>query len=46
VTPLIFQDAATVATEGLNVQPFGTYMAASSNSSRERQVQIGFKVEF
>jgi hypothetical protein len=46
VTPLIFQDAATVASEGLNVQPFGTYTAASSNSSRERQVQIGFKVEF
>jgi hypothetical protein len=46
VTPLIFQDAATVASEGLNVQPFGTYTAASSNSSRERRVQIGFKVEF
>ena len=47
VTPLIFQDAATVASEGLNVQPVpGTYTAASSNSSRERQVQIGFKVEF
>ncbi len=46
VTPLIFQDAATVASEGLNVQPFGTYTAASANSSRERQVQLGFKVEF
>jgi hypothetical protein len=43
---LIFQDAATVASEGLNVESFGTYPAASSNSSRERQVQIGFKVEF
>ncbi|HWZ50367.1 MAG TPA: hypothetical protein VNW54_02775 [Granulicella sp.] len=46
VTPLVFQDAATVASEGLNVQPFGTYTAASSSATRERQVQVGFKVEF
>ena len=46
VTPLIFQDAATVAAEGLNVQPFGTFTAASASQSPERQVQLGLRLEF
>ena len=46
VTPLIFQNAATVAAEGLNVQPFGTFTAASTGQSPERQVQLGVRVEF
>jgi hypothetical protein len=46
VTPLIFQNAATVAAEGLNVQPFGTFTAASTGQSSERQVQLGVRVEF
>ncbi len=46
VTPLIFQNAATVAAEGLNVQPFGTFTAASTGQSPERQVQLGIRVEF
>jgi Carboxypeptidase regulatory-like domain/TonB dependent receptor-like, beta-barrel len=46
VTPLIFQNAATVATEGLNVRPFGTFTAASTGQSPERQVQLGVRVEF
>jgi hypothetical protein len=46
VTPLVFQDAATVAAEGLNEQPFGAYTAASTANSRERQVQVGVRVEF
>ena len=46
VTPLVFQDAATVAAEGLNVQPFGTYTAASASQSPERQVQLGLRLEF
>jgi hypothetical protein len=46
VTPLVFQDAATVATEGLNVQPFGAYTAAGTNQARERQVQMGLRLEF
>jgi hypothetical protein len=46
VTPLIFQNAATVASEGLNVQPFGTFTAASTGQSPERQVQLGLRVEF
>jgi hypothetical protein len=46
VTPVVFQDAAAVAAEGLNVQPFGTYTAASTSNSRERQIQLGLKIEF
>jgi hypothetical protein len=42
VTPLVFQDAAAVATEGLNVRPFGAYTAAAA----ERQVQVGLRLEF
>lgn len=46
VTPLIFQDAATVTAEGLNTRPFGSYTAAATNVARERQVQMGLRVEF
>jgi hypothetical protein len=46
VTPLVFQDAAAVAAEGLNVQPFGAYTASGTNEARERQVQLGVKLEF
>ncbi len=46
VTPLVFQDAATVATEGLNTLPFGAYTAAGTNQARERQVQFGLRLEF
>jgi hypothetical protein len=46
VTPLIFQNAETVASEGLNVQPFGTYTAAGTNLTRERQIQFGLRLEF
>jgi carboxypeptidase family protein len=46
VTPLVFQDAATVAAEGLNVRPFGAFTEASTSQSRERQVQLGVRLEF
>ncbi len=46
VTPLIFQDAATVAAEGLNVRPFGAYTSAATGSAQERQVQLGVRAEF
>ena len=46
VTPLVFQNAATIASEGLNTQPFGTPTAASSSLARERQVQLGLSVQF
>ncbi len=46
VTPLVFQDAAAVATEGLNVRPFGAYTAAGTGGAAERQVQVGLRLEF
>jgi Carboxypeptidase regulatory-like domain/TonB dependent receptor len=46
VTPLVFQNAAAVAAEGLNVQPFGTFTAASTGQVQERQVQLGLRLEF
>jgi hypothetical protein len=46
VTPLVFQDAATVAAEGLNVRPFGSYTASATELSQERQVQLGLRVAF
>jgi hypothetical protein len=46
VTPLIFQDAATVSAEGLNVRPFGVYTASAANNSRERQIQLGLRFDF
>jgi hypothetical protein len=46
VTPLVFQDAATVAAEGLNVPAFGAPTAAATEQVRERQVQLGLRAEF
>ena len=46
ITPLIFQNAATVAAEGLNVRPFGTFTAAATGQSPERQIQLGLRLEF
>jgi hypothetical protein len=46
ITPLVFQDAAAVAAEGLNARPFGTYTAAGTDLARERRIQVGLRVEF
>ncbi|MDW5265567.1 MULTISPECIES: TonB-dependent receptor [Acidobacteriaceae] len=46
VTPLMFQDVAAVATEQLNVQPFGTFTSASTGQSGERRVELGLRLEF
>ena len=46
VTTLLFQSAAQVAMEGLNVQPFGTYTAASSSLMGERKIQLGLRLAF
>lgn len=46
VTPLVFQDAATIAAEGLNVQPFGAFTAAATGQAQERQIQLGLRLEF
>jgi hypothetical protein len=46
VTPLVFQDEAAIAAEGLNTLPFGSFTAASSGVSGERRVQLALRVEF
>lgn len=46
ITPLLFQDPNSIAAEGLNAQPFGSFTAASTSNSREREMQLGLKLEF
>ncbi|MDE3105051.1 MAG: carboxypeptidase regulatory-like domain-containing protein [Acidobacteriota bacterium] len=46
VTPLLFQDAAAIASEGLNTLPFGSPTAAATEQLRERQIQLGLRAEF
>jgi hypothetical protein len=47
VTPLVFQDAAALATEGLTTQrPFGTPNSSTTGLSRERQVEFGVRLQF
>jgi hypothetical protein len=45
-TPLIFQDAATVITEGITTPAFGTPTSSTAGLSRERQLQFGLRLEF
>ncbi len=45
-TPLLFQDAGTIATEGLTTQAFGTPLSSTSGVSRERQVELGVRLSF
>ncbi len=46
ITPLIYQNPAAVVAEGLNSLPFGALTSSSSESSRERQLQFGIRLEF
>ena len=46
VTPLVFQDTAALAAEGLNEQPFGTWLAATTNLNRERRLQFGARMRW
>lgn len=45
-TPLIFQDAATITTEGLTTPAFGTPLSSTGGGSREREVELGVRVQF
>ncbi|SEG61251.1 hypothetical protein SAMN05421819_3792 [Bryocella elongata] len=45
-TPLIFQDAATVASEGVQTPAFGTPLSSTTGLSRERQIEIGVRIQF
>lgn len=46
VTPLVFQDAAAVAAEGLNVEPFGTFASATSGTRGRRELELSLRVLF
>ena len=47
VTPLVFQDAATVAAEGLPVSSvFGTVTASSAGAAHERRVQLDMRLSW
>jgi hypothetical protein len=46
-TPLIFQDAAEIAMEGLTTEvPFGTPSSSTTGTSRERQIELGLRLQF
>lgn len=46
-TPLVFQDAAAIALEGLTTQvPFGTPNSSTTGMSRERQIELGVRLQF
>lgn len=45
-TPLVFQDAATIAAEGLNTRPFGAFTDAGSSQARARELQFGLRLDF
>jgi hypothetical protein len=45
-TPLIFQDAAAIASEGLSTPAFGTPTSSTTGASRERQVELGVRIQF
>ncbi len=45
-TPLIFQDAAAIATEGLTTLPFGTPTSSTTSLSRERRAELGVRLTF
>jgi hypothetical protein len=46
VTPLVFQNAAAIATEGLNTRPFGAFTDAGSSQARARELQFGLRLDF
>ena len=46
-TPLVFQDAAAIATAGLTTEvPFGTPNSSTTGTSKERQVELGLRLQF
>lgn len=46
ITPLTFQDSATIATEGLTSKPFGTPTSSATLLTRERRLQFGLRFDF
>ncbi len=46
LTPLVFQDAAAIAAEGLTTRAFGVGLSSTTGMSRERRVELGVRLEF
>ena len=46
VMPLVFQDAATIAAEGLTSRPFGTETSSGTDQTRARRLQAGLRFEW
>jgi hypothetical protein len=46
ITPLVFQDAATIAAEGLTTRAFGVPSSSADSPARERRLQAGFRLEW
>ncbi len=46
MTPLVFQDAAAVASEGVSTPAFGTALSSTTGLSRERTVEMGVRLSF
>jgi hypothetical protein len=46
LTPIVFQDAAAIATEGLTMLPFASPSSSTSGISRERRIQFGVRAQF
>ena len=46
VTPLVFQDAATMAAEGMTTPGFGSVTSSTTGLSHERQMQFGLRISF
>lgn len=46
ITPLTFQDAATLTAEGLTSKPFGTPTQSANSPTRERRLQAGLRLQW
>ena len=46
ITPLVFQNAANIAAEGVNTRPFGTYTDSGTSETRARALLVGLRLEF
>ncbi|RXH58361.1 TonB-dependent receptor [Granulicella sibirica] len=46
ITPLTYQDAPTIAAEGITSRPFGSYTDSGTSTSRSRQLQFTLRLEF
>jgi len=46
IVPLTFQDAPTIAAEGLTSDPFGTWKTSANSPMRERRLQVGLRMEW